>query len=524
MSDPLHRGTRDSAEACLTAIMDSIDDAIIATTPDGTITSWNAAAERLFGYTTDEMARKSISLIFPQNLATEVPGGMERARRGEPGSAFETVLIDKGGQVVDVLLKFSPINDDTGSVVGLLTIARDVTRRKKGVRARLQRDRELLTLHRLSEIVLSPRSFEESCRDIVQEICAATGFPVAAIALYDEPRQMVVFHGLQNQATQRGSPVQESPIDETMSGVVIRSGKPLIERHVLSHREYRSRVMRWAHADTFVGYPMKVGPTIIGCLNLAHTESIEISPETAQWIESLANYVAVLTERKRAEEDLRASREQLRELSRWTQSAIEGERTRIAREIHDELGQELSLLQLDLGLILDRLPKVAKDLRTQAKAMTKLIDSAIRSVQKISTELRPTLLDNLGLGAAVDWVASDFQKRTKIRCRVSVDPPDLKLDQERSTAFFRILQEALTNVLRHAKATRVDVHLEKRDESVVLTVRDNGTGISPHRITDPKSVGLTGMRERVYPWRGNVAISGTPGEGTEVIVTIPLSP
>jgi signal transduction histidine kinase len=241
-----------------------------------------------------------------------------------------------------------------------------------------------------------------------------------------------------------------------------------------------------------------------------------------RWIESLANYVAVMTERKRAEEELRTSREQLRALSVYTQSAIEEERKRIAREIHDELGQELSLLQLELGLLSDQLPKSPKSLLSKAKAMTDLIDSSIRSVQRISTDLRPTLLDNLGLGAAVEWAVKEFQKKTKIRCQVSVVPPELKLDQERSTVVFRIVQEALTNVLRHAKASHVMVRLEKHQESVVLTVRDDGSGIAADKIKDPHSVGLAGMRERLRPWNGTLAISGKPAQGTEVIVTLPL--
>ena len=521
----MDRDATTTARAYFAALMDSADDAIIATTPDGTITSWNAAAERLFGYPAGEILGGSISLLISRDAAKDAIGIMERIKRGDREQHFETVLTGRASQSVDVSLTFTPIRDSTGNLVDVLTVARDITRRKKGTDARLRRDRELLTLHRLSEIMLTSRSFEESCRDVSEEICTATGFPIAAVALYDEPRQVVTFHGLRDQVSLPGSPGRESPIGDTLTGVVIRTGKPLIETHVLAHPEYKSKaIARWAQADTFVGYPMIIGQTIIGCLNLAHTESVDISEDMAQWIESLANFLAVLLEQKRIEEELRTSREQLRELSRGTQSAIEEERQRIAREIHDNLGQELSLLQLDLGFIRDRLPRAEKDMRSKIRSMTKLIDSTIRSVQKISTDLRPTLLDNLGLGAAVEWAVRDFQIRTRLRCTASVDPPDLKLDQERSTAFFRIVQEALTNVLRHAQATRVHVRLAKQDAVVVLEVRDNGIGISHERIADPKSIGLTGMRERVLPWRGSVAISGKPGEGTEVVVIIPVSP
>ena len=134
--------------------------------------------------------------------------------------------------------------------------------------------------------------------------------------------------------------------------------------------------------------------------------------------------------------------------------------------------------------------------------MTKLIDSTIRSVQRISADLRPSLLDNLGIGAAAEWQAKEFQKRTGIECEATVDPPDMKLDQDRSTALFRIFQETLTNVARHAQATKVKVHLSERDERVILKVKDNGVGISTDRLAEAKSFGLIGMRERVHFWGG----------------------
>ena len=205
------------------------------------------------------------------------------------------------------------------------------------------------------------------------------------------------------------------------------------------------------------------------------------------------------------------------------QFAIEEERKRIAREIHDELGQQLSLLRLELGLMEDQIPAAQKELRKESHSLTKLIDASIRSVQKISSDLRPTLLDNLGIGAAVEWQTKEFQKRTKIICEVTIEPPEIKLDQERTTALFRILQEALTNIVRHARATKVIVSLILGDHAVTLRVQDNGIGITPQHLTDARSFGLMGMRERIYPWGGNVEIHGEAGKGTEVMINIPIA-
>ncbi len=386
----------------------------------------------------------------------------------------------------------------------------------------LQRNqRELLTFYRLSEIFLFSRSLEEAYNDIADEICAATEFPIASIGIYREAERKIVIRGQRSRPGGTSRPAFELPPEGTLSGEVIRMGTPLVVTHLLEHKTFRVVGPRSAEIQTYVGYPMKIGEKVIGSLNLLHTENVEPGDDTKKWIESLANYVAVLTDRWRTEEELRQSREQLRELSKRTHSAVEDERKRIAREIHDELGQRLSLLQLDLGMLANGLPPSEKKLRNKAKSMTRLIDKTIRSIQKISTDLRPTLLDDLGLGAAVSWEAMEFQKRTRIQCTATVHPADLTLNQDQSIALFRILQETLTNVLRHARAKKVQVRLTQCDGTIVLSVRDDGKGITPEQIADPKSIGLIGMRERVQPWGGTVTFESQPGKYTEVIITIP---
>jgi len=154
--------------------------------------------------------------------------------------------------------------------------------------------------------------------------------------------------------------------------------------------------------------------------------------------------------------------------------------------------------------------------------MSNLIDTTVQSVQRISSELRPGLLDDLGLSAAVEWQADEFQNRTGIQCETISDPEDIALDQALSTAIFRIFQEALTNIARHANATRVEVILKKKSGKVELTVRDDGKGITEKQISDARSFGLIGMRERVHSFRGDLTITGTSNEGTSVKVSIPL--
>jgi len=229
-----------------------------------------------------------------------------------------------------------------------------------------------------------------------------------------------------------------------------------------------------------------------------------------------------IAERKRAEEHLRKSEENLRALAAHLQSVREEEWTRIAREIHDELGQSLTGLKMDLTWVANRLPGDQRALAEKTKSMFGLIDDTIQSVRKIASRLRPEVLDQLGLTAAIGWHAADFRKRTGIRCKLSLPSVTPTLDRERSTAAFRIFQELLTNVARHANATRIDVVLRIESGALVLTVEDNGKGIAESAIDDPKSLGLLGMRERVLPFGGSIEIAGARNKGTNVRVSIPL--
>jgi sigma-B regulation protein RsbU (phosphoserine phosphatase) len=228
-----------------------------------------------------------------------------------------------------------------------------------------------------------------------------------------------------------------------------------------------------------------------------------------------------ISERVRVEAELRRSRENLRNLSAHIESAREQERGRIAREVHDELGVTLSKLKLDIAWLEKRLSD-HRHLMDKTKAMSDLVDDTIGSVQRISSELRPGVLDHLGLPAAIKWQAGEFRDRAGIQCIMSLLPEDVELDQNLSIAVFRIFQETLSNVVRHAEATKVEIDLLQTDGILTLEVRDNGKGISDEQISNPASFGLMGIRERVGFLGGSLKIRGIPGKGTTMTVNLPL--
>ncbi|HYD57027.1 MAG TPA: response regulator [Burkholderiales bacterium] len=234
--------------------------------------------------------------------------------------------------------------------------------------------------------------------------------------------------------------------------------------------------------------------------------------------EILKSKVSVFVELHMKSERLKESEDKLRRLAAHLISVREEERAHIAREIHDELGQVLTGIKMEVGWLAKRLHE--PQLLEKTESMSRLIDSSVQTVRKIATGLRPEMLDDMGLIAAVAWQAKEFQKRTGIRCRTKL-PPETKMDLDISTTVFRIFQEILTNVARHARATRIDIELELTDEALRLEVTDNGVGIPDSDLNGRKSLGLLGMRERALLFGGEVSISGTPGQGTRVSVSIP---
>jgi signal transduction histidine kinase len=224
-----------------------------------------------------------------------------------------------------------------------------------------------------------------------------------------------------------------------------------------------------------------------------------------------------------AQEALKQSREQLRDLASYLQDVREQERTRIAREIHDDFGQSLTILKMDLSWLKKHMIQEQPQVQDKIDSMFKVIDASLQTLHVVSSELRPVILDDFGLESAIEWQAEEFQNRTGVRCRVDSSVADPDLTKEQSTALFRIFQETLTNIMRHSGATEVDVRLAMNDDTLIMEVTDNGRGITEAEIGNSQSFGLLGIRERLYPLNGQVDFIGHPNKGTQVIARIPIS-
>lgn len=229
-----------------------------------------------------------------------------------------------------------------------------------------------------------------------------------------------------------------------------------------------------------------------------------------------------ISERKKSEERLNRLTEKLRGLSRHLQEAIENERKQIARDLHDDLGQKLSALKLYFSSLRPKLNYDFDELDEKTREILRILDETIDSVNRISYGLRPRILDDLGIIAAIDDHVTEFSKATGIKCKLTYDPEEIILDNRSSIAIFRIIQASLTNISEHSKATNVNIRLRLNSNKLILTIRDNGIGIDPEKINNPRSFGISGMRERIESLGGEIQIYGIKNKGTQVLVNVPL--
>lgn len=270
--------------------------------------------------------------------------------------------------------------------------------------------------------------------------------------------------------------------------------------------------------------PLLSGEITFGVINVESARAHAYGTAEQQLLETIAAQIAIAIQNAQLLDRERRSQEQLRNLTNYLQTAREAERAHIAREIHDEFGQMLTALKMDVVWLNKRLPLENESFQEKAQEMSQLIDQAINTVRNLAAELRPGLLDDLGLIAALEWQAHHFSKRAGIPCTLDVPDTPVDLGREVNIAVFRIFQEALTNIARHADATQVTVTLRQSRHQFSLTVRDNGKGIKKSQLNSAKSLGLIGIQERARALGGVATVKGRAGKGTTMSFQLPLTP
>jgi len=482
---------------------------------DGIILFVSEYSSAFMGYKPEEMiGKRSLDFVHPEDRESvrKIAKGM---MRGELATPYEFRLLTKQGRIRWIIESVTPILYE-GKRAALCT-AMDIT-------DRIRVEEEL-------------RKYKENLEKLVEERTAE--LHLAYLALQGENAERIETAKALRQSEERfRSLIESAPTAMMVSrkAAILYANQAYLRMFgysdpseientsVLNHiapedvRAIRARIRAREQSrkkpDT---YEIK-GRRKDGSVFPVHVEVARI--QFADGPVSVA-FLTDITEQKMKEEELRTSREQLRSLAARLESLREEERTILSREIHDEFGQSLTGLKMDLAWLAKRLPKDQEALVQKAHSMLKLVDENVKLIRKISTRLRPGILDDFGLLAAMEWQAREFDHRTGIRCKVSSNAKNIHLDKNISSSLFRVFQEALTNIARHSGATTVDVRLKKGRNKLAMEIRDNGKGLKEGEAQPLKSLGILGMQERVQLMKGTFTIQSAPGEGTRIGVSIP---
>jgi PAS domain S-box-containing protein len=460
----------------------SIGMAILA--PEGRILEANPAYCALTGYTEVELRELSIQqLTYPDDLPTYLDLYRRLLNDEIPSFQIEKRCVTKDGKTLwdQHMVSLVAVRDNDRKPTYLVVLVQNIDQRKRTER---EHSRLASVIERASDFI--------GIADLDLHILFVNpaGRKLVGLASLEEARR--------TQVTDYLFPEDAEYLLQEVLPTVLEKGS-------------WSGELRYRHFQTGDAIPV-----------VFHEVFTINDPETGRPM-NFANVSRDLWERKRTEQERERSLRELRALAARLQSVREEERTQVAREVHDELGQALTAIKIDFLALLRDLP--AEQRRTgKAESILQLISDTIASIRRISTELRPGILDDLGLVAAVEWAAEEWTARTGTKLRLSLPSEDIAMDRERATALFRIFQETLTNVARHAHATVVRVRLAHENGYLLLEVQDNGKGMNQEQLPGGRSLGIVGMRERALLLGGELTIHTAPEEGTTVRVRIPEYP
>ncbi|MDY6795725.1 MAG: MEDS domain-containing protein [Actinomycetota bacterium] len=504
-------------------LVESAQEGIWAIDTSARTTFVNRRMAEMLGYTVDEMMGGHLFDFMDDEGRKSAVEKLDRHRSGV-AEQHDFEFLRKDGSRIYTSLETAPVLDEGGHYLGAVACVADLTKRREAEQQLelftdelQQRVKELNCLYSVSRIVEKRDiSLPEILSEIVSIMPLSWRYPdiaSARITLGDSTFQSEDFRetpwGLSSDIDARGKRVGRVEVYylENRGGggdVFLQEEKELLT--AVAERLGKIVTRKWAEDDL-----------------RRYREKLEdmVDERTGELQELNRRLQQEIMERKRKEENLRVTTERLRDLSARQNYVREEERRRIAIEVHDKLGQELTGLKMNLSLFARKIPEES-EFRESLQAMIDLADNIIDTVQKISLELRPGILDDLGLAAAIEWQLSFYKDMMGVETGFSSTLDESLLDQDLRTSLFRISQEALTNVVRHSGAGRVDVRLRAENGELVMEIEDDGIGLTGSDLSDSSSLGILGMKERAYAFGGVVSIQAGESGGTMVRVRMPV--
>lgn len=482
LAERQRRRRSEEARRHLAAIVESSNDAIIGTSLDGEIVSWNTGAELIYGYTADEVRGRNISIIVPSDRRDELIESLKKRRKGEEIKNFETVRLRKNGERIDVSVSVSPIKDERGHVVADATITRDVSESKRAEEALRESEERFRMVADTAPVLIWMVGTDKLCTFVNRAWLEFTGRTM------EEELGEGWADGVHPDDYERCLSTYFTEFDARRNFRM----EYRLKRHDGEHRWLlETGVSRYLPDGTFAGYTGS-------CIDI--------------------------TERKQAEEQRKQAEEELQRLAGQLILLQEEERRRIAAELHDSLGQSLVVIKNRATICLRDATDTYR-ITEQLEEISSTATSAIDEVHEIAHNLRPYELDRLGLVKAVEAMLSKISNSSSIRLSSQLDKIDGLLSPAAETNVFRIIQEGLSNVVKHADATEAHVAVKQDDSRLIVSISDNGKGFRGQNgeVGRGAGFGLAGIAERARMLGGSSALETRPLGGTTLIVTLSLS-
>lgn len=516
------------AEARYRSLVDSVQDyAIFMLDPDGRVASWNTGAERITGYCTEEIIGQHFRCFFPDEAVQHNRPEYELQIAADRGRYVdEAWRVRKDGTRFWASVVLAVVHDEHGAVRGFSKVTRDVTEQQQVEAALRHYTARLNVLYEISRAILTAQSPEAIAEATVRRIRHLVPCQYVSMQTCDDATETLRILAVEHDSMLHTIPDRLEPARFMDDLSTLRQGQthyvPDIQRALPPQQMPRD----WQAAGlrSYLGVPLLARGVLIGVLTLAASAPGAFGPDALDVVRQVADQLAVALQNARLFAEVRTGREQLQGLSHRLIEVQETERRAIAGELHDEIGQALTLVKMNLQALQD-----AQTDSTTAVALFEsvgIVEQALQQVRDLSLDLRPSLLDDLGLIAALRWYGARQARHAGVSFHFTGRLPDERLPAMLETTCFRVAQEALTNVVRHAQAQHVWVDVLLQDETLQLTIRDDGVGFDPHiahiRARYGNSFGLLGMRERVAIAGGTISMISRPGQGTTVIACFAL--
>jgi PAS domain S-box-containing protein len=515
------------AEARYRSLVDSVQDyAIFMLDPDGLVASWNTGAERIMGYRTEEILEQHFRCFFPEEAIQQQRPEHELEMATSQGRYVEEAWrVRKDGSRFWANVVLTVVHDEQGQVRGFSKVTRDVTEQRQVEAALRHYTARLNVLYEISRAILTAQSPEAIAEVTVRRIRHLVPCQYASMVTYDDETGTAQVLALEYDAMPPDTSLPD-PLGLIDDLAALRQGQiyAVPDTHLAHTPTQVPHDWQAAGLRSYLGVPLLARGALIGVLTLAANAPGAFGPDALDVVRQVADQLAVALQNARLFAEVRTGREQLQGLSHRLIEVQETERRAIAGELHDEIGQALTLVKMNLQATQD----AQADTSTAASLAESIsiVEQALQQVRDLSLDLRPSLLDDLGLVAALRWYGARQARLAGVSFHFTGRLPEERLPTMLETTCFRVAQEALTNVVRHAQAQHVWVDVQLQDAALRLTIRDDGIGFDPHtaqeRARYGNSFGLLGMRERVVIAGGTIQYISAPERGTKVVAHFPL--